>query len=383
MLSNDARDPMNGCAPAVIFEQDTRAIQNLKFTFIDPMGVVQPGGDNEGVGGSEERTFQFTDAETGTWMVRVAGDATDRVQRYTLQGFVSVTDFPLLTDEFGRILRDEDRLAVDVWTNMGIRGDFAQDFSAFDPPLQRSVVGVVEILQPNMNHVTLAGRPEATSLWTGVNPAATEVGQHATAVAAIAVGQDFVMPRPGTLEQIDFMGVATEAELGVGSVARVIRSDGSGIAGIEATYYALFGMTDPLIATQNFGLSGPVTVINSSIGELSGGGLGLTGDGDYSLAYDAVVYMRQVTVVLAAGDSGRIDETAACNGSGNPMDPGAAFVGSRTVGNPATCFNAIVVGSVASQRALQDGSMVMNDDNADGFRDEMLLIPTKIGRAHV
>ena len=202
---------------------------------------------------------------------------------------------------------------------------------------QRALYATVEGEDPTPNHVAFAGRPIGVIKWGGVNPAVDQIGDHPTQVTGAAAGA--TIPTGSTF----FRGIAPEAGLYSSNIASAIDPTfGFFTVSNEAVYYALFALSDPLIA-PTLGLPRPITVMNSSYG-----GLGdFRGDSATAHAYDAAVSTFGTTIVVAAGNDGEIDNTSACgDGSDDNTIPGGDFVGSRTVGSPGTAFNVLTVGAV-------------------------------------
>ncbi|MFM9957352.1 MAG: S8 family serine peptidase [Phycisphaerales bacterium] len=200
----------------------------------------------------------------------------------------------------------------------------------------RATYATVEADDPDPNHIAFGGRPITRVRWTGVNPAVESTDTHPTATTATGAG--VTIPRGDSF----FRGVAPEVEMISAGVATEIFPDGSFLSSPESVYFSLFAISDPLVAPL-IGLARPATVINSSIGALSD----QRGDSGFALAYDAAVFTYGVTAVVSAGNSGEIDNTDDCgNAQGLPDDlPGRQFVGSRTVGFPASAFNVLSVGA--------------------------------------
>lgn len=193
----------------------------------------------------------------------------------------------------------------------------------------------VESQHPSDSHLAFFGRPTAKVNWAGVQPAITSTGNHPTAVGAAAAGEFIAGGNPDEF----FEGVAPGADLYSATVATFLYGNGSFITGNAAIYYALYSLCSPNYAAAA-GLDGPVTVMNNSWG-----GLGdFRGDGFTAQAYDAVAGTFNTTIVVAAGNDGRIDNSNAC-GPGGEI-PGGEFKGARTIGSPATAFNVISVGAV-------------------------------------
>jgi len=390
-ISEVARDPVTGCDPADNMAVNMRTRQDLQIAIFDQNGMLVQSVDLNNNGEPEVVAITSTLADFGLWTVRVQSDgAFDRVQAYVFRATATPATAPTITDDFQRFLNDEDRLNIATWTTLGLRsngGAPAIDFSQFDPPLQRAVIGVVDILQPNLQHTTLNDQTLMVAAWPGTGPGdpdravSDRLGPHATGVAGAALGGDFFELGDGTLEDTEFVGVATEAILATGAPANFVTSGGAGVIGLEAFYYSLFGLTDSFIATQVLGMPAPATIINSSFGGITSQFPGITGDGDLAIAFDALVFMRDVTVVLPSGDSGGIDQTAACEFDGDPTAAGGAYVGARTVNNPATCFNAIVVGGVATQ--FDTGDVSPDDDNMDTYADEITVVSSFSGKGPI
>lgn len=252
------------------------------------------------------------------------------------------------------------------------------DFDAFDPPKQRAVVGVLDFFQPRLQHDTFQGRPDYSAVWgesiTGVPPqdaAQRAINDHATAVAGIIGGAPFTsqFTTQGGPEVVEFESVAPDSVLAFGAIGNNLIPDiNFGLFSQEAAFYSLFALTDPQIATQDLGMPAAATIINGSVGSgpAEPGFPNSTGDSDFALAIDSIVYTRDVTVVLAAGNSGGLDQRTECvEPDAEPDDPGVMFVGAKTITSPATAFNAIVVGGVgtgvvASGEATADATFTMN-----------------------
>lgn len=198
---------------------------------------------------------------------------------------------------------------------------------------ERARFATVESNNPDANHIAFGGRPITVVRWTGVNPALDSIDDHATATTGAGTGTTTV------LGNSYFRGVAPGAQIFSSNVAQSTLPGGSFFPSVEATYYALFALSDPLISAS-IGLPQPVTVINSSYGALGDS----RGDSTTALAYDAVVSMTGVTAVVSAGNSGDIDNSATCQGPGGDI-PGGPFYGGRTVGSPGTAFNVLTVGA--------------------------------------
>lgn len=201
---------------------------------------------------------------------------------------------------------------------------------------RRARYATVEGSLPDGRHTAFEGRTVTSIPWLGLNPAFPLVGGHPTAVTGAAAGRSVLQG------QSFFRGIAPGAQIFASNVGSAfpVGPDGPFAVSPEAVYFSTLGISDPQLAGQA-GLTQPVTVINSSYG----GEGDLTGDSFIAHAYDAAVSMTGVTIVVAAGNSGRIDNTSACNGEGGDI-PGGDFAGARTVGSPATAFNVLSVGAV-------------------------------------
>ena len=103
-------------------------------------------------------------------------------------------------------------------------------------------------------------------------------------------------------------------------------------------------MADRTLSRQ-LGFPEPATVINSS---WSGGGRSLNGEDSISQAYDAAVSMLGVTIVSAAGNTGLADPACTQSTTFTDLDPGARFLGSRSIVPPATALNGISVGALGT-----------------------------------
>jgi len=243
----------------------------------------------------------------------------DSTQLYNLT--IRVTTEPL---DAGEDIADvATAIGAEAFYDLGIFGSAAR-------------VAVIDGAHVADQHDTFGGRDIPRVSWPGVNPAVTSAASHPTSVAAIAAG-DAVG---------GFVGLAPDAELASASVATQVFPDGTFTLGKTALYFALFGLTDPSLSSR-VGLSGPASVVVSS---WSGGGLSRNGDDAISQAYDAAVYMNGANIVVAAGNSGRVEGQSFPNCTLNPLPPqnapGVNFLGERTVVPPANAFNVLSVGAV-------------------------------------
>ncbi|MBL0927511.1 MAG: S8 family serine peptidase [Phycisphaerales bacterium] len=192
-----------------------------------------------------------------------------------------------------------------------------------------------------------SGRAPVTFRWTGVNPTTGATTAHATAAAGAVGGQTFAPRRFGGAAAPRLLATAS---IGLGTPD----TQGDFRPSLEGIYYTLFGLTDPTV-TSTLGWGGStVSVFNSVWGiRVPAPNDDQRGAGPIGLAHDAAAFMRRVTVVAAAGNEGLTDNTSPCGTQIGGNIPGGEFLGSKTIGAPATAFNRITVGYVGA--FTQDG----------------------------
>ncbi len=374
--------PMSGICPATGAAIDTRLIQNIQVSIEDqdgnpvpvsypcmadplvpdigPVNCGTPSTDPMSFGGFEETLTLDVPANDASYFIRVSSSTgTNDVQPYLMQVTLS-TSSDAMAEPVEPILRD---IGIGEFWDRGIFGFPANYFN-------------LEGAWPTQNHTVFntAGRPAQIYFeWNGVNAnvprtssAARERAIHPTQVTGIATGAEFG----------SFRGVADQAQIVAGSVAASYGFGSGFIPSLEAIYFNLFGSVDPEIFGPR-GLTTRATVINNSFGSLSDP----IGESKTAIAYDAAAFMLDLPLVCAAGNSGDLDNTAACMGPGGDV-PGGTFVGSRTVSLPASAWNVITVGAVASDVINQPDDMDPMPD-PDTFRPPNLAVTSFSSRGPI
>lgn len=346
--------PMSGICPATGAVIDTRLIQNVQISIEDqdgnpvpvsypcmadpmvpdigPVNCGSPSTDPMMFGGFEETLTFVVPANNASYFIRVSSTTgVNDVQPYLMQVTVSAST-DAMAEPVEPVLRG---LGISEFWDRGIFGFPANYFN-------------LEGAWPTQNHTVFnsAGRSAQIYFeWNGVNPnvprtsfAARQRSAHPTQVAGLATGGAF-----GT-----FRGVADQAQVVAGSVAASYGFGNGFIPSLEAVYFNLFGSADPAIFVP-LGMTTRATVINSSFGSLSDS----IGESKTAIAYDSAAFMLDQTLVCASGNSGDLDNTAACMRPGGDI-PGGQFIGSRTVSLPGTAWNVITVGAVGTDVINQD-----------------------------
>ena len=326
-ITNDVSIVRGSCDQTQQFSTDPINAQDLRIRVesFDPFTNIFTEvtfANDAGIGQAEVITG--LPVNDGIFYISVEGDGATEIQLYNItveiQQQTSITGMdvqPLLN-----------LVELDDFDRENIAGDTAK-YAVIDGQLATNQL------------TAFGGRALNTVAWPGVTPAVTQIGSHATTVAALALGD------MDTANQ--FRGVASNASFYSASVASTIFPDGSFAVGKTAVFFAVFGLADPVLSTS-LGLPAPASVINSV---WSGGGRTLNGSDSISQIYDAAVSMHGVTIVSAAGNNGRADP--ACRGvaSQPTIDPGADFFGSRSIVPPATAMNGISVGAVGTSDATE------------------------------
>lgn len=318
------QNPDGSCQPGT--PVNSLVLQNLRMSLIDSDGVtVLETIDTNPAGMDEGRTFSIAapeGEESKTFFIRVTGTGgvnPEDTQLYNInfQVFFDTSGDARVVEMFDVKGRINHQFLGDMgYTGLGTR------------------LGIIEGSRVWGGHDAFAGRVVHPIIWNGADPVDGRVGEHATGVAGAAAG-NIVTP---TSE-----GLATGVEILTAPVATVFFGQ-SFLISQRAVWNALWRMADPQLAAQG-GLPGPATVINASWGALGD----ITGEGALALAHDAVASMTGVTIVVAAGNDGLVDNHPACQGPGGNDIPGGAYVGARTVSTPATAWNVLSVGNSCSQ----------------------------------
>lgn len=229
------------------------------------------------------------------------------------------------------------------------RFEFRNDLPGSKKGESASVV-LIDGGMPLSTHVAFGGRPIIPIIWDGPRPVigALEgeiplITGHATAALGVAAGTELV----DDSGEGRFRGMAPEAQLISVPVAFNILSDfprsilmPNFQPSTGAIFNGLFTTTDPK-GHKKLGLDRPADVILSAIGTLAD----LEGEEVLALGHDAAAFRNNAFIVVPTGDSGRIDNSQECDGTGDEEDPGGVFVGSKTVTSPATAFNVLSVGA--------------------------------------
>lgn len=321
-FSETLYNPLTNSCGTTVLDRIPVAYQNLSFEIsaFDPYtNVFTPLiSIDDGVAGEPETTEIPVSA--GTYFISVSSDAptpVDTVQLYNIT--VTITTPREETGvEFSRL---EDLSNIEYAKDLGYFGS-------------NSSIGVLDGAHIADSHIVFAGRSPLRISWPGVLPAVTTAGTHATTVAGIAAGSQF----------LNFEGVAPEAGLASATVSTQAFPDGTFTISKNALYYALFSLTSRTISVSA-GLDGPVGVVLSAFGA---GGRRVDGEDSVTQAFDTAAWMTGVPIVVAAGNSGLSDRGftgCALNVPVEQTDPGQQYLGSRSIVNPATAFNVISVGS--------------------------------------
>lgn len=321
-FSETLYDPLTISCGSTVLDRIPIAYQNLAFEIsaFDPYTNVYTPliSIDDGVAGEPESTVIPVSA--GTYFVRVTSDANAPVSTVQLYNITVTITTP--REETGvPFTRLEDLSNIEYAKDLGYYGS-------------NSSIGVIDGAHIADSHIVFAGRSPARVSWPGILPAVTTAGTHATTVAGIAAGSQF----------LDFEGVAPEAGLTSATVATQTYPDGTFTISKNALYYALFSLTSSTLSVSA-GLDGPVGVVLSAFGA---GGRRIDGEDSVTQAYDTAAWMTGVPIVVAAGNSGLSDRAfTGCplNVPVDQNDPGQLYLGSRAIVNPATAFNVISVGS--------------------------------------
>ncbi|MCA9305627.1 MAG: S8 family serine peptidase [Phycisphaerales bacterium] len=301
------------CLDPNIDPVNANAVQNLSVSVQDDAGMILNDGgvaiDENGAGESEELIFQIS--ANGNYNIVIEGDGDDDVQLYRL----------LVT--FERDLGDEGEAINDALVNLGV--DFIRDEGIRGGT---SMILNIEGQQANTDHIVFFGRSPDVVDWNGLNPSLDQQDGHSTGVLGVAGGSTFDT----------FRGVADEADLATGSIARELLIGDTFLVSRQALAHALFNTTT-VEGAAALGLPKPVTVINSSWGTFGD----FVGEGQFAKLYDEAATMRDnLVLVHAVGNGGFAD--AQCDGS--TAGSGTDFIGQRTITSPATSYNGIAVGSM-------------------------------------
>ncbi len=313
-------------APTVVVDA-TRQI-DLQLHFYGPDRVLLESATSAGLGSSEVIEITIPPHAPGDYFFAVTGDGEGlpdglipyEVQLYDLEIEVTV-DVEASARGTGELVEAID---ADLLWALGFTGE-------------SKLIGVVEGFSPNEDHVVLSPRVDGHIAWQGTDePVIPGVSRHATATAGVVAGA------PYDEDFENFTGVATDATIVTGAVAREELSFGSFAVSHAGLHYALFGMADPTILSQGESITEGVSVINQSWGSPLAD---ITASGVTALANDALVSMTDTLIVAAAGNEGLLDRRSDCGGDDNIELPGVRFRGAKTVGSPATSFNVLSIGS--------------------------------------
>ena len=276
--------------------------------------------------------------------------------------------------------------------NLGVVPEGQETFTGL-----RAGFGHLDAQFPSLNHNALIFPDSNTPntrlfgqqrvAWGGgltSSPALGGVSNHATMAAAAGAGN------PEGVFPSGYIGTAFESTILAGSVAtRVIGSSFN--MNRESLTYAVYSLVDPVFASAA-GLPTTASVIANPFGFAGD----LRGDTYISQLYDAIVFEYGVTIVAGTGNTGAVDQTSQCGGSGQNV-PGGPFRGARTVQAPATGYNVLAVGAIAKPLPAEtpsqpqfvnprgDGMSIVPDFSGKGpidsfdFANEALVLNARAG----